>query len=277
MSSAAAVFHRLSLAGKNGAMQNFFDIKGLASPTTLNADTLFGQVAQLLGRAIVSGEYKAGDLLPNEQNLKADISVSRTAYREAVKILTAKGMVEARPKSGTRVAPRENWNLIDPDVLIWQLSMNPSESFIRELFELRRIIEPRAAQLAAQRRTSQQLAALDEAMTAMETERPYSELSIRADLDFHRALFVSAGNPALACLAHVVVATIQWTMLLQSTRNSESFIGPAWDHRRVRNAIADQNGELAAAMMEVLIIESLDNTLTEFGKKIDEKRIIKSY
>lgn len=248
-------------------MRNFFDIENLASPTTLNADTLFGQVAQLLGRAIVSGAYKTGDLLPNEESLKVDISVSRTAYREAVKILTAKGMVEARPKSGTRVAPRENWNLIDPDVLIWQLSMNPSEAFIRELFELRRIIEPKAAQLAAQRRRPEHLAILDEAMMLMENERPYSEVSIRADLDFHRIIFVSAGNPALACLAHVVVATIQWTMLLQATRDRESFQGPIWDHRRVRNAIAEQNGDLAAAMMEVLIIESLDNTLVELAKK----------
>jgi GntR family transcriptional regulator, galactonate operon transcriptional repressor len=242
-------------------MHNRFDVEGLANPTTLNADRLFGQVAQLLGRAIVAGTYKAGELLPNETSLGADISVSRTAYREAVKILTAKGMVEARPKSGTRVAPRESWNLIDPDVLVWQLSMNPSERFIRELFELRRMIEPRAAALTAIRRTDAQLAALEQAMQAMERERPYSELSIRADLDFHRAIFASAGNAPLACFAHVVVATIQWTMLLQSTKESGAFDGPLYDHRRIMDAIAAGNSEMAAAMMEVLIIESLNDTL----------------
>jgi DNA-binding FadR family transcriptional regulator len=248
-------------------MHNRFDVKDLGSPTTLNAERLFGQVAQQLGRAIVAGEYAAGDLLPNETSLGAGVSVSRTAYREAVKILTAKGMVEARPKSGTRVAPRDSWNLIDPDVLHWQLSMNPSPQFIRELFEMRLIIEPRAASLAAERWTDEQLATLQQAVRSMETERAYSEASIRADLDFHRAIFATAGNPQLACLAHVVVATIQWTMLLQSSRATEAFKGPLRDHQRVLNAISARDGDLAAALLQVLIIDSLNDTLTEMMRK----------
>jgi GntR family transcriptional regulator, galactonate operon transcriptional repressor len=253
-------------------------IADLARPSALNADRLFGQVAQLLGRAIVAGVYKAGDLLPNEEMLKAEISVSRTAYREAVKFLTAKGMVEARPKSGTRVAPRESWNLIDPDVLVWQLSMRPSESFIRELFELRLIIEPKAAALAANRRTPSQLAKIDNALMIMETEKPYSEVSIRADLDFHLAIFEAAGNPALACLSHVVVATLQWTMLLQSRKTAEAFSGPVRDHRRVREAIARQNSTIAAAIMEVLVTDSLNDTLDEMAStRAFQKADIKSY
>jgi GntR family transcriptional regulator, galactonate operon transcriptional repressor len=244
-----------------------FDIRDLASPSPLNADRLFGQVAQHLGRAIVAETYGAGDLLPNEDGLPAGLSVSRTAYREAVKILTAKGLVEARPKSGTRVAPRANWNLIDPDVLVWQLSMNPSEALIRELFELRRIIEPKAAALAALRRTEAELAAITAALDAMLAETPYTEAAIRSDVEFHRLIFAAAGNGPLACLAHVMVATIQWSMLVQSTRSTETFDGPAWDHRRVRNAIAEGQPDMAAAMMDVLIIESLNNTLAEFAKR----------
>ncbi len=94
-------------------------VRDFSRPTTLNPDRLFGQVAQKLAVAIISGDIGAGALLPNEDDLRADISVSRTAYREAVKILTAKGLVEARPKSGTRAAPRERWNLLDRDVLAW--------------------------------------------------------------------------------------------------------------------------------------------------------------
>jgi GntR family transcriptional regulator, galactonate operon transcriptional repressor len=247
-------------------MHSRFDVKELGSPTTLNAERLFGQVARQLGRAIVAGDYAAGDLLPNETGLADGISVSRTAYREAVKILTAKGMVEAKPKSGTRVAPRDSWNLIDPDVLHWQLSMNPSKQFIRELFEMRLIIEPKAAGLAAERRTDAQLAALENAVRRMETERAYSEASIRADLDFHRAIFATAGNPQLACLAHVVVATIQWTMLLQSSKANEAFAGPLRDHRRVMDAIAARDSGLAAAGLQVLIIDSLNDTLAEMAK-----------
>jgi DNA-binding FadR family transcriptional regulator len=248
-------------------MHSRFDVKDLGSPTTLNAERLFGQVAQQLGRAIVAGEYAAGGLLPNESGLGAGVSVSRTAYREAVKILTAKGMVEARPKSGTRVAPRDSWNLLDPDVLHWQLSMNPSPQFIRELFEMRLIIEPKAAALAAERRSDAQLAVLERAVRGMETERAYSEASIRADLDFHRAIFATAGNPQLACLAHVVVATIQWSMLLQSSRATEAFNGPLRDHRRVVNAIGARNGGLAAALLQVLIVDSLNDTLAEMALK----------
>ncbi|MGL4241121.1 MAG: FadR/GntR family transcriptional regulator [Beijerinckiaceae bacterium] len=247
-------------------MQKNSHVEELAAQSALNPERLFGQVAQKLGRAIVAGDYKAGDLLPNEERLSVDLSVSRTAYREAVKILTAKGLVDVKPKSGTRVAPRDNWNLIDPDVLVWQLSMDPSEDVVRQLFELRQIIEPRTAFLAATRRTEAQLAIIDAAMEGMEREAPYSDAAIRADVDFHRSIFAAAGNQALACLAHVVVATIQWSMLVQSKRSADTFAGPAWDHRRVRNAIAERQPALAQAMMDVLVLESLNNTISEFGR-----------
>ena len=128
-------------------------VRDYSRPTTLNPDRLFGQVAQKLAVTIITGAVRAGELLPNEDDLRSDISVSRTAYREAVKVLTAKGLVEARPKSGTRAAPRDRWNLLDPDVLSWHFEADPNEKFIRDLFELRRFVEPSAARLAAQRRT----------------------------------------------------------------------------------------------------------------------------
>jgi GntR family transcriptional regulator, galactonate operon transcriptional repressor len=101
----------------------------------------------------------------------------------------------------------------------------------------------------------------------MLSNTPYTESSIRSDVEFHRLIFAAAGNGPLACLAHVMVATIQWSMLVQSTRSTETFDGPAWDHRRVRNAIAEGQPDMAAAMMDVLIIESLNNTLNEFAKR----------
>jgi GntR family transcriptional regulator, galactonate operon transcriptional repressor len=145
--------------------------------------------------------------------------------------------------------------------------MNPSEAAIRELFELRRIIEPKAAALAAHRRTHADLAAITAALEDMLSARPYSEAAIRADVEFHRLIFAAAGNGPLACLAHVVVATIQWSMLVQSGRMATvSFDGPARDHCRVRDAIAEQQPELAASMMDVLVVEALRNTLNELGR-----------
>jgi GntR family transcriptional regulator, galactonate operon transcriptional repressor len=241
-------------------------IQSFARPSALNADRLFGQVAELLGVAIISGAYKAGELLPNETALKGEISVSRTAYREAVKILTAKGLVEARPRSGTRVAPRSGWNLIDPDVLSWHLTADPNEVFIRDLFELRRFIEPSAARLAAQRRTEADMARIDAALRGMETAKPYSEANIRADVSFHEAIFAATHNRTLDCLANVVISTIQWSMLLQQTKDETAFDVALSDHKRVRNAIQAGDADQAGAVMTTLVLDSLHDTLAELGK-----------
>jgi DNA-binding FadR family transcriptional regulator len=241
-------------------------IQSLARPSALNADRLFGQVAERLGVAIISGEYSAGDLLPNEERLRDRISVSRTAYREAVKILTAKGLVEAKPRSGTRVAPRSGWNLIDPDVLAWHLAADPNEDFIRELFELRRIVEPGAARLAALRRSEQDLARIDAALGGMIAERPYSEANIRADVRFHEAIFAATHNRSLDCLADVVISTIQWSMLLQSQKSAPAFDVALSDHRRVRDAIAAGDADQAEAVMTTLVLDALRDTLMELAR-----------
>lgn len=245
-------------------------LSDLARPTTLNGDRLFGQVAHLLAVAIISGEYLAGDLLPNEEALKSEISVSRTAYREAVKVLTAKGLVQSRPKSGTRVAPRAGWNLLDPDVLSWHLAADPNEKFIRDLFELRRFIEPTAARLAAERRTDDDMRRIDEAFRQMEGNPPYMEAAIRADLAFHEAIFSAAHNDAVACLANVVVSTVQWSMRMQAIKDRSAFSVALSDHRRVRDAIRARNCDLAAAHMAALVIDSLDDTLATLASHFPE-------
>ncbi len=108
-----------------------------------------GAIAQKLGVAILSGEYAPGHVLDAEVIASEALGVSRTAYREAVQVLTAKGLVESRPKAGTRVLPRDRWNLLDPEVLAWAFAGEPDILFIRGLFELRTIVEPAAAALAA--------------------------------------------------------------------------------------------------------------------------------
>ena len=236
-------------------------IQDYSRPTTLNADRLFGQVAQMLAVAIISGRHRAGDVLPDENALRGEISVSRTAYREAVKVLTAKGLVEARPKSGTRVAPRASWNLLDPDVLSWHFEADPNEKFIRELFELRRFVEPSAARLAAQRRSDLDIATLRDAFSEMRANAPYADATIRADLAFHEAVFAASNNATLQCLARVVTATIQWTLVLKSADDRDYYLNSLPDHERVIDAIVARDGDLAAAAMTALVIESLNTTL----------------
>ncbi|HEV7257865.1 MAG TPA: FadR/GntR family transcriptional regulator [Bosea sp. (in: a-proteobacteria)] len=236
-------------------------VRDYSRPTTLNPDRLFGQVAQKLAVAIITGSVKAGELLPNEDDLRSDISVSRTAYREAVKVLTAKGLVEARPKSGTRAAPRDSWNLLDPDVLSWHFEADPNEKFIRDLFELRRFAEPAAAGLAAQRRTPADIARIEAAYRGMSDNHPYADATIRADLAFHEAVFAASHNATLMCLASAVAATVQWSLLLKSVDDRDFFVASLVDHERVLDAIIQRDGDLAAARMTTLVIDSLNTTL----------------
>src|SRR3990167_3237929 len=114
-------------------------------------------VAGKIGRRIVSGQYRPGDTLQTEPRIQAEFGVSRTAVREAIRLLSAKGLTASRPKIGTRVRPTVDWNMLDPDVLRWQLDQNPSEEFIHALFEMREIIAPAAAERAAERATPEEL------------------------------------------------------------------------------------------------------------------------
>jgi GntR family galactonate operon transcriptional repressor len=243
-------------------------VRDYSRPTTLNPDRLFGQVAQKLAVAIITGQVKAGELLPNADDLRSEISVSRTAYREAVKVLTAKGLVEARPKSGTRAAPRSSWNLLDPDVLSWHFEADPNEKFIRDLFELRRLVEPSAARLAAQRRSAGDIAAIEAAYKGMQGSAPYDDATIRADLAFHEAVLTASQNAPLQCLGSAVAATIQWSLLLKS-QDHDIFIASLDDHEHILSAIVERDGDLAAARMSGLVIDSLNTTLAALAAKTE--------
>ena len=117
-----------------------------------------------IGVAIVSGRYRPGDALSGEVASSEQLKVSRSAYREALRTLAAKGLVESRPKAGTRVSARARWNLLDPEVLAWFFETRPDEGFVNQLFELRMIVEPSAAALAAGRRTAAQLKSMAAAL-----------------------------------------------------------------------------------------------------------------
>ena len=122
---------------------------------------LHGEFVHRIGVQILRGDLQPGDALPGEDELSGEYAVSRTVLREAVKVLAAKGLVEARPKTGTRVRPRSKWNLLDPDVLAWRFEASPDGDFFRNIVELRRIVEPEAARLAAERATDEEIAELE--------------------------------------------------------------------------------------------------------------------
>src|SRR6187399_3228690 len=145
-------------------------------------------LARKLGIAILSGEHKPGAPFAGEIEQSEALGISRTAYREAMRILTAKGLLESRPKAGTHVTPRRNWNLLDPDVLEWMFAGKPDERFIVDLFELRGVIEPAAAELAALRHDADDLARMDQGLAAMRQHGLATAEGQEGDQLFHTAL-----------------------------------------------------------------------------------------
>lgn len=204
------------------------------------------RIARDLAVDIISGLHPAGTVLVNEVGASAELGISRTAYREAIRILAAKGLVASRPKSGTTVCPKAEWNVLDPDVLDWTFEAGPTEEFILALFELRRMVEPAAAALAAERRTPEQLAqmghAIDE-ITRFGFERREGQL---ADRRFHSCLLAATGNPAVIALTRTISTAVEATTLFkQRKRRLARDATP--EHYALFAAIADRDPERARA------------------------------
>ena len=130
-------------------------------------ERLHQSIAREIGTAILAGEHLPGTYFDGEIERSLALGVSRTAYREAIRILVAKGLLASKPKTGTHVTDRRRWNVLDPDILAWTFSGDADEAFIRELFELRAIIEPEAAALAAARHSADELAGMAAALDEM--------------------------------------------------------------------------------------------------------------
>ena len=169
---------------------------------------LHRDLVDTLGRRIVDGVIAPGESFPNEADLSAELDVSRTVVREAMKVLASKGLVTTRPKTGTRVMPRARWNLIDPDVLHWQFGEAADEGLLRELSEVRLIVEPGAAALAAERRTEEDLRDIVELLEIMGCSVGNADAYIHADLQFHGAILTAAHNDLLARMADTILEAL---------------------------------------------------------------------
>ncbi|WP_455775713.1 FadR/GntR family transcriptional regulator, partial [Burkholderia stabilis] len=164
---------------------------------------LHGQTAFRLATAILRGDYPPESLLPREPDLMEMYGVSRTVMREALRTLTSKGLVESRPKVGTRVRPRDAWNLLDADLLDWYARVAPPLAFALKLQEMREMIEPYAAALAARTHTPEAFDAIDDAARAMAAARNVDEW-VRADLRFHLSVLAAGGNELLVPLGALI-------------------------------------------------------------------------
>jgi DNA-binding FadR family transcriptional regulator len=232
---------------------------------------LRGAIAHYLGRAILSGAIQPGErLTPEVANAEA-LNVSRTSYREAVRVLTAKGLIETRTKAGTRVQPRNRWNLLDPDVLAWAFAGEPDPAFIRNLFELRAIVEPAAARLAAERRDKEDIKALRAALATMRRHTLATETGRSADREFHDAILKATRNDTLVALSASIGAAVSWTTQFKQ-RNRGLPRDPVPDHARVSDAIAAGEPDCAETAMRALIDLALEDT--RYAMAVDDDRSI---
>ena len=216
------------------------------------------KIAGDLGVKIVSGQLKAGTILDGEIAASGQRQVSRSAYREAMRILIAKGLVQSRPKIGTRVTDMDQWHLLDPDVLSWMFAREPRQELLTSLFELRKLFEPEAAALAAERRTLKQLNQMGAALEVMVSETLQTSKGRLADQTFHTILLGASANPFLMTLSSSVAAVVAWsTYFKQRTQRLRRDAVP--DHIKVYEAVAASDPKAArAAMTELLELAFAD-------------------
>jgi len=221
------------------------------------------RVVSSLGSAIVNG-----DIAPDEDldvmALQERFAVSRTAVREALRVLAAKGLVGARPRRGTFVAPREQWALLDADVLRWRFADRVDETFLDELGEVRLTVEPAVARLAAQRRTDRDLADLEDALAAMRATVGEPAVDhVEADLIFHHALLRAAHNELMAQMATAIEAGLRLRdQLVHATLTSES----TDKHAEVLLAVRRRRAKAAETAMRALIERSIADV--DLAKKV---------
>jgi DNA-binding FadR family transcriptional regulator len=173
-------------------------------------------VVEALALRILTGTYAAGTALPHESALLEEFAVSRTCLREALQLLTGKGLIVSRPRIGTVVREQIDWNFLDADMLRWRRQVAPPQTYLSELFAMRRIVEPEAAALAAERATPEQIQQMRDAYAAMDDAGlHHSKSAIDGDVTFHRLILTASGNALFsgfgACIEESLRASINVT------------------------------------------------------------------
>ncbi|WP_405682490.1 FadR/GntR family transcriptional regulator [Streptomyces sp. NBC_00057] len=214
---------------------------------------LHQQIVDIIGERIVRGTHAPGSSLYPDQ-LEAELGVSKTVLREALRVLAAKGLIDSRQKRGTFVRPRADWNLLDADLLRWQGAGIPDENFLANLGEVRSIVEPAGARLAAQRRNDQDLAQLTDALDQMAAAGNDTEAVVEADLAFHRALLAAAHNELLTRMEVVLEAGLRVRDHLVHGTDHWADSVPA--HGAVLDAVRSQDPDAAERAVHALLAQA---------------------
>lgn len=211
-----------------------------------------GNTVDHLGEAIVAGRYAPGASIPPEPLLCGELGVSRTVVREAVKSLVAKGLVSTGPKVGTRVLTDDHWNWFDPDVIVWKSKAGLTAEFLRDLQDLRRVVEPAAVRLAAERATPEDIAEIELAFAGMKRAVEEGGDYVTYDLRFHQGLLRACHNRMLGQMSKALSALLRTSFEISTSRKD----GPKNSlplHRAVLDAVIDHNPVKAEKAILVLI------------------------
>lgn len=213
-----------------------------------------GQVVEGIGRAIVTGIYPPDTILPRDDALAEQFGVSRTVLREAMKTLTAKGMVIARTRVGTRVRPRQDWNLFDAELLVWHLDAQAGMAFLDQLFEMRLTMEPAAAAMAARRATADEIGTLQGHVEEMRSAAGDKAFAL-ADLALHRGIIKASGNVFMHSVGTLIEAALLTTFRLSSPACEPAIQDEvSTAHLRIVEAIARRDPDAADQAMRAVIL-----------------------
>jgi DNA-binding FadR family transcriptional regulator len=239
------------------------------SHITSNDRNLHRKVAQSIGNQILTGVYAPGAILPNEADWCKIYGASRTTVREAVKTLNAKGLLKSRTKIGSRVEPRANWNILDRDVLGWHIAAMDPQEFFASVQQVRKILEPEIAALAAVNRSPAQLRTITVAFEDM-VKAKSGHASVEPDVRFHLSLLAATNNALLSPFGIMIEKALSSMFEFTSTNNAKRdvFIPR---HEAILKAVAKGNAA-AARRAALVLLEDTDKTIAGFSKPIKLKR-----
>lgn len=232
-----------------------------------NGRNLTQQLVHTLGAAIAHGRYKPGEGLPSEADLCEEYGISRSATREAIKMLTAKGLISSRPRQGIRVQPREHWNMFDPDVLSWILSGSLTLEMLKEFLQLRVAIEAEAAALAAEDQDKTKIAAIGAALERMREAEDGLGDSLEADIAFHVNILKATNNPFYIQLASFIETALR--VSIRFTNRIKGVETASYqNHKKLYDAINRGNAQAARKASSAMQLEALDLIKSQLENKV---------
>jgi DNA-binding FadR family transcriptional regulator len=222
--------------------------------------SMHARIVHDLGMRIVAGEFRPGDRLPVESRLLTDYDVSRPVLREATRVLVAKGLVLSKQRAGAIVRPRNEWHLLDPDVLYWLIQTKPQAEFVETLLTARRVFEPATAALAAKVASEDNLRGIAEAYAGMEAAATPEQL-LEPDLAFHRRIAEATHNDLLAYIGNMLSLALRESIKLSSKHpNTHALSLPR--HKAILTALLHRD-PLAAHQATLVQLNETREDITE--------------